>query len=79
MATPQHPDLHLDMDGEVAVVDALAGLAAHLGSQLREAQLGGAQGREVEGPVHHGKEGPLAASLYLKDAGSNFVEFCVVR
>ena len=36
-------------------------------------------GRDFEGPVTHGKGSPISASLYVKDAGANFLELCVIR
>jgi catechol 2,3-dioxygenase-like lactoylglutathione lyase family enzyme len=36
-------------------------------------------GRNCEGPVAHGKGSPISASLYIKDAGANFLELCVIR
>lgn len=43
------------------------------------AQVAGAlrgRGCAVEGPVRHGGSAPVAASLYVKDPGGNFLEFC---
>jgi hypothetical protein len=36
-----------------------------------------AAGRRFDGPVGHGSNGPIARSLYCKDAGGNFIEFSV--
>jgi catechol 2,3-dioxygenase-like lactoylglutathione lyase family enzyme len=33
----------------------------------------------IQGPVEHPPEVPVAASLYVKDPGANFVEICVPR
>jgi catechol 2,3-dioxygenase-like lactoylglutathione lyase family enzyme len=36
-------------------------------------------GRDCEGPVTHGEGSPISASVYVKDAGANFLELCVIR
>lgn len=36
-------------------------------------------GRDCEGPVTHAKNSPISASVYVKDAGANFLELCVIR
>lgn len=36
-------------------------------------------GRDCEGPVTHGKDSPISASVYVKDPGANFLELCVAR
>jgi catechol 2,3-dioxygenase-like lactoylglutathione lyase family enzyme len=46
--------------------DALAELA----SRLRPLR------RALDGPVRHGAGAPFAASLYVRDPGANFLEFC---
>jgi catechol 2,3-dioxygenase-like lactoylglutathione lyase family enzyme len=37
------------------------------------------QGRDCAGPVSHGKSSPISASVYVKDAGANFLEICAIR
>jgi catechol 2,3-dioxygenase-like lactoylglutathione lyase family enzyme len=39
----------------------------------------GEHGRTVEGPVEHDRTSPIAASVYVKDPGGNFLEFCALR
>ena len=39
----------------------------------------GERGRTVEGPVEHDRKQPIAASVYVKDPGGNFLEFCALR
>jgi catechol-2,3-dioxygenase len=38
-----------------------------------------ARGYAVEGPVQHGGSALIAASLYVKDPGGNFLEFCAAE
>ncbi|MFM2128630.1 MAG: hypothetical protein RL477_176, partial [Pseudomonadota bacterium] len=35
--------------------------------------------RPFRGPVEHGAASPVAASLYFKDTGGNFIELCALR
>lgn len=35
--------------------------------------------RGVEGPIEHDRKLPIAASVYVRDPGGNFLEFCAVR
>lgn len=39
----------------------------------------GERGRAVEGPIEHDRKQPIAASVYVKDPGGNFLEFCALR
>jgi catechol 2,3-dioxygenase-like lactoylglutathione lyase family enzyme len=45
----------------------------------RAAQLLRASRTPMKGPVEHGASAPIAASLYARDPGGNFLEICVVR
>lgn len=39
----------------------------------------GERGRALEGPIEHDKTLPIAASVFVKDPGGNFLEFCALR
>lgn len=45
----------------------------------RAAQLLGASRTPIKGPVEHPASAPIAASLYVRDPGGNFLEICVPR
>lgn len=45
----------------------------------RAAKLIAAAGKAVEGPVVHGKDCVLEASVYFRDPGGNFIELCTPR
>ncbi len=52
-------------------------LAASRAGLDRAAERLALVGRAFEGPVDHPPSAPLAASLYFKDTGGNFIEICV--
>jgi len=45
----------------------------------RAASLLEARRRDFLGPMEHAPSSPLAASLYFKDTGGNFLELCAAR
>ncbi len=45
----------------------------------RMAQLLGATRTPIKGPMEHPDPAPIAASLYVRDPGGNFLEICVPR
>jgi hypothetical protein len=42
-------------------------------------QLLAARRTPIQGPVEHPRESAIAASLYVRDPGGNFLEICVPR
>ncbi len=54
-------------------------LAAPRSAIDKAAEALSAAGRAFHGPVEHPADAPLAASLYFKDTGGNFLEICALR
>jgi catechol 2,3-dioxygenase-like lactoylglutathione lyase family enzyme len=56
-------------------------IAFRAGRQVmgQTAQLLGATRTPIKGPVEHPDPAPIAASLYVRDPGGNFLEICVPR
>lgn len=64
---------------ELAIGTPRIAFAATRAELDRMAPLIAATGKTCEGPVVHGKDSPLEASVYFRDGSGNFFELCTPR